>query len=67
MALESAQYQKQLWKASTEEALQAVQEVGVEIIYPDKPLFAKQVKPIYAQYQNRPELNRLIIRIKAVE
>ncbi|ACY49159.1 TRAP dicarboxylate transporter, DctP subunit [Rhodothermus marinus DSM 4252] len=66
-AMESAQYQKQLWKESTEEALRAVQEAGVEIIYPDKQPFVEKVQPIYEQYRNRPELNRLIARIKAVE
>jgi len=66
-AMESAQYQKQLWKESTEEALQAVQEAGVEIIYPDKQPFVEKVQPIYEQYRDRPELNRLIARIKAVE
>ncbi len=66
-AMESAQYQKQLWKESTEEALRAVQEAGVEIIYPDKQPFVEKVQPIYEQYRDRPELNRLIARIKAVE
>lgn len=66
-AMESAQYQKQLWKESTEKALRAVQKAGVEIIYPDKQPFVEKVQPIYEQYRNRPELNRLIARIKAVE
>ncbi|MFB3131825.1 MAG: TRAP transporter substrate-binding protein, partial [Rhodothermales bacterium] len=33
-ALESAQHQKILWKEASEEALRAVQEAGVEVIYP---------------------------------
>lgn len=47
-ALESAEYQKQLWKQSTEEALRAVEEAGVQIIRPDKQAFAEKVAPIYA-------------------
>lgn len=66
-AWESAQYQKQLWKQSTEEALRAVEEAGVQIILPDKQAFAEKVAPIYVQYRNQPALYRLIERIRAVE
>ncbi len=66
-ALESAEYQKQLWKQSTEEALRAVEEAGVQIIRPDKQAFAEKVAPIYAQYRTQPDLYQLIERIRAVE
>ncbi|MCY4674257.1 MAG: TRAP transporter substrate-binding protein [Bacteroidetes bacterium] len=62
---ESAEYQKQLWKAATEEALQKVQEAGVEIIYPDKEPFAARVTPLYDEYRETPEIYTLIEQIQA--
>ncbi len=66
-AWESAQHQKILWKAASEEALRAVQEAGVEVIYPDKTLFAEKVASIYESYRDEPEIYQLIQRIRAVE
>lgn len=65
-AWESAQYQKRLWKAATEEALQAVQASGVEVIYPDKTPFAEKVAPLYDAYRDEPALYDLIQQIQAV-
>ncbi len=62
---ESAGYQKQLWKAATEEALQKVQEAGVEIIYPDKEPFAARVTSLYDEYRETPEIYTLIEQIQA--
>ncbi|MDE2827233.1 MAG: TRAP transporter substrate-binding protein [Bacteroidota bacterium] len=61
---ESAEYQKLLWKAATEEALQKVQEAGVEIIYPDKEPFAARVTSLYDEYQETPEIYSLIEQIQ---
>jgi len=65
-AWESAQHQKILWKEASEEALRAVQEAGVEVIYPDKTLFAEKVAPIYESYRAEPEIYDLIQRIRQV-
>ena len=65
-ALESAEYQKKLWKAATEEALAAVQAAGVEVIYPDKAAFAEKSASLYETYGNQPEIADLIRRIQAV-
>lgn len=62
---ESAEYQKTLWKAATEEALQKVQEAGVEIIYPDKEPFAARVTSLYDEYRETPEIYTLIEQIQA--
>ena len=62
---ESAEYQKLLWKAATEEALQKVQEAGVEIIYPDKEPFAARVTSLYDEYRETPEIFSLIEQIQA--
>ena len=61
-----AKLQKELWKKATREALEHVQKAGVKIFYPDKTLFSEQVKPIYEDYKNHPELYQLIQEIKAV-
>ena len=65
-AHESAEYQKKLWKTATEEALAKVQEAGVQILYPDKHLFADLVTDIYTSYQDEPEIYTLIERIQAL-
>ena len=61
----SAEYQKLLWKDATEEALQKVQEAGVEIIYPDKEPFAARVTSLYDEYRDIPEIYALIEQIQA--
>lgn len=66
-AWEAAEHQKVLWKAASEEALQAVREAGVEVIYPDKRPFAEKVIPIYESYRSEPEIYDLIQRIRAVK
>lgn len=65
-ATESAEYQKGLWAAATEDALTKVQEAGVEVIYPDKERFASRVSGIYDSYRDDPTIYSLIERIQAV-
>ena len=61
----SAAYQRQVWAEAEEEAMQTVQEAGVEIIYPDKQPFIEQTKPIYESYrESEPEFYDLIQRIE---
>ena len=63
-AQESAEHQKILWKEASAEALRAVQEAGVEIIYPDKTAFADKITSIYESYRDQPEIYDLIERIQ---
>ncbi len=63
-AWESSAYQKELWKAATAEALDAVRAAGVEILYPDKAPFAARVAPIYESYRGDAVLYPLIERIQ---
>lgn len=51
---ESVEYEKVLWKESTDEALKAVQEAGVQIIHPDKALFIEAVKSMHESYKGTP-------------
>ncbi|MCY4001977.1 MAG: TRAP transporter substrate-binding protein [Bacteroidetes bacterium] len=62
---ESAEYQKILWKAATDEALEKVQEAGVQIIYPDKAPFAERVAHLYDEYLDMPEIYALIEEIRS--
>ena len=64
-AEESAQYQKVLWQESTEEALRAVQEAGVQVLRPDKTPFADLLDPMISQYMDNPAVSSLIERIRA--
>ncbi len=66
-AAESAEYQKELWRQATEEALEAVEAAGVTIIRPDKERFRHQVQPMIESYRNDPVIYPLIQQIRAVE
>ena len=66
-ARESSAYQKELWKAATAEALEAVQEAGVQVLYPEKAPFAERVASIYDSYRDDPVLYPLIERIQDLE
>ena len=63
---ESAQYQKQLWREATEEALRKIQEAGVEIIFPDKAPFVERVLSLYEEYRDTPEIFSLIEQIRSL-
>lgn len=62
-AKESAQYQKQLWKTASEDALRAVQAAGVEVIRPDKQPFVAKVADLLQAYEDQPEMHKLIQEI----
>jgi TRAP-type C4-dicarboxylate transport system substrate-binding protein len=51
---ESVEHQKMLWKESTDNALRAVREAGVEILHPDKEPFRKAVQTIHDSYKGTP-------------
>lgn len=63
----SAVYERELWEESEKFCLEQVQKAGVEIIHPDKDLFAEKVQPIYDSYRNDPEIYSLIQEIKSVK
>ena len=66
-AMESAEYQKKLWKESEEEALEGIKEAGVQIIKPDKELFSAKVEQMYKEYEKDPEIKETIEKIKALK
>ncbi|WP_394971097.1 TRAP transporter substrate-binding protein [uncultured Croceitalea sp.] len=64
----SVTYQRKLWAASEEEALEAVSKAGVEIIHLEKDRFSKKVTEMYTSYKkDDEEIYKLIQKIKAVK
>lgn len=60
----SAVYQRKVWAEAEKEALETVQEAGVEIIYPDKEPFIEMTSPVYETFrESDPEFYNLIQRI----
>lgn len=59
-------YQRELWAKAETEALQAIQESGVQIIRPNKIPFADKTDKLYEKYQNDEELYALIQQIRTV-
>jgi tripartite ATP-independent transporter DctP family solute receptor len=62
---ESAIYQAELWEESDAESLRAVEAAGVEIIHPDKTIFAERVRPLHEEYRRDPLLGPMMQRIAA--
>lgn len=50
----SVSYQRALWKESSEAALQAVKDAGVEVIRPDKSAFKDAVQEMHDSYSGEP-------------
>ncbi len=63
----SVVYQRKLWAEAEAEALEEVQKAGVEIIRPDKTLFADKLGDIYEGYKSDKEFYSLIQEIKATK
>lgn len=61
----SVVYQRKLWAEAEEEALTEVQKAGVEVIRPNKELFADKLDEIYEGYKSDKELYALIKEIQA--
>jgi tripartite ATP-independent transporter DctP family solute receptor len=55
----SVMVQRELWRESTQEALDAVRAAGVEIIEPDKGAFRKAAEPMYESFQGTPTFDLL--------
>ncbi|MEM9884480.1 MAG: TRAP transporter substrate-binding protein [Bacteroidota bacterium] len=64
---EAAVYQRKLWVESEEEALEAVQAAGVEVIRPDKTLFSEKTQAILDAFKEEQEIYDLIQQIQAIE
>ncbi|MBK8635457.1 MAG: TRAP transporter substrate-binding protein [Saprospiraceae bacterium] len=63
-AQEATIHQRELWNISEQEALAAVEAAGVEIIRPDKSLFAAKTQGLLDAYKSKPELYAIIQKIQ---
>lgn len=61
----SVVYQRKLWLEAENEALEAVQKAGVQIIRPDKTLFSDKIKDSFDRYKEDKEFYQLIQDIQA--
>lgn len=66
-AMESSEHQKTLWREAELEALERIQEAGVEVTYPDKEIYRERVQPMYDAFKRDPEMKKIIEAIQAVE
>lgn len=63
---ESAQAQKQFWSDSVEESMKVAKAAGVEIIIPDKSLFAQKSKSVLEEFvKENPEMEKIVDQIKS--
>jgi tripartite ATP-independent transporter DctP family solute receptor len=63
---ESVLYQKKLWEEATRQALEEVQKVGVQIIYPDKQPFLSSIQSMYDSQKGTP-IYDLIQEVKEIQ
>lgn len=64
-ANESSQAQKKFWNDSVEESMKIAREAGVEIILPDKSLFAEKSKSVLEEFiKENPEMEKIVNQIK---
>ncbi len=63
---ESVDYQRKLWKESSDHALKMVQEAGVEVIYPDKSNFQEAVQSLKDAYKGT-SIYELLEKINEIE
>ncbi len=61
---QSIKNQRDLWMISEKEALDAITKAGVQIIKPDKNLFAEKIKTTLEKYKNDEAMSALIQSIK---
>lgn len=64
---ESVKFQRILWKEAEEEALREVEKAGVEIIHPDKTLFAEKAAGVLEDYKEDEEIYPLIQAIQKID
>lgn len=60
----SVAYQRQVWAEQSAAAMEALQEAGVEVYYPDKEPFRLKVQPLYERFKGTP-LGNLVERVRA--
>ena len=64
---EATEFQRELWQKAEQEALEAVQAAGVEVIRPDKSNFMEKTKDMLEAFKAEPEVYDLIQQIQSVK
>tara|TARA_Y100001956_G_C4129552_1_gene192737 strand:+ start:7854 stop:8843 length:990 start_codon:yes stop_codon:yes gene_type:complete len=66
MAMKDAtDFQRKLWQSSTKASLEEVKSAGVEVIFPDKTVFARKVAPMHRELEGTP-VGDILKRIEAM-
>jgi TRAP-type C4-dicarboxylate transport system substrate-binding protein len=61
----SAQAQKKFWNDSVDKSMKIAKEAGVEVIIPDKSLFAEKSKSVVQEFVKKyPEMAPIVNQIK---
>jgi tripartite ATP-independent transporter DctP family solute receptor len=63
---ESVEYQRKIWTEAEQADLKAVEEAGIEVIYPDKAPFRESVKSVWQEFEGT-KIGDLIERIQEVQ
>ncbi len=63
---EAIDYQRKVWVAAEQEALETVKAAGVTVTRPDKTVFAEKTRSLLDEYKDDPEMYELIRRIQNV-
>lgn len=63
-AREAEELQKVIWREASDHALEQVKKAGVEVIRPDRSVFAAKIAPLYEQYKSDPHIYQLIEQIR---
>ncbi len=64
---EATIYQRKIWQEDEAKSLEEVKKAGVQVIIPDKSLFAAKTQKLMDSYKKEKDIDDLIIRIQAVQ
>ncbi len=63
-AREAEELQKIIWREASDHALEQIKKAGVEVVRPDRSVFAAKIAPLYEQYKSDPRIYELIQQIR---
>lgn len=66
-AVNATQAQKEAWNAAVDEAMQQINEMGVEIVNPEKAPFQEKVAPLIEEYKKNPAIGDLVDAIQQAQ
>ncbi|MDT0645130.1 TRAP transporter substrate-binding protein [Zunongwangia sp. F260] len=65
-AMESSEFEKEIWREAELEALEEIQKAGVKVIETDKDAFKEKVQPMYEEFKENPEMKEVIEAIQSL-